>query len=73
MEISLINEVKKNLDIIRATKGVENVVLTQRDGNPIHHSGIWLSKEELFSISAATSAIYNCGLSLHQNKMSLVL
>ncbi len=59
--------------MIRTTKGVENVVLTQRDGNPIQHSGIWLSKNELFSISAATSAIYNCGISLHHDKMKYIL
>jgi len=61
------------LDLIRATKGVENVVLTQRDGNPIQYSGIWLSKDDLFSISAATSAIYNCGISLHKDKMKYIL
>lgn len=72
-KISLTMKIKSYLDLIKATKGVDNVVLTQRDGNPIQHSGIWLSKEELFSICAATSAIYNCGLSLHQNKLKYIL
>jgi predicted regulator of Ras-like GTPase activity (Roadblock/LC7/MglB family) len=61
------------LDNIKSTKGVENVVLTQRDGNPIQYSGIWLSKEEIFSVSAATSAIYNCGLQLHGNNLKYIL
>lgn len=65
--------IKTHLDVIKATKGVDNVVLTQRDGNPIQHSGIFLSKNELFKICAATSAIYNCGLSLYQDKLKYIL
>jgi predicted regulator of Ras-like GTPase activity (Roadblock/LC7/MglB family) len=65
--------VKINLENIKATKGVENAVLTQRDGNPIQYSGIWLSKNEIFSVSAATSAIYNCGLQLHGEDLKYIL
>lgn len=48
-------------------------MLTQRDGNPIQANGIWLSKNEIFSVSAATSAIYNCGLQLHKNSLKYIL
>ncbi len=72
-KIKLLEQVKFNLDKIKNTKGVENVVLTQRDGNPIQHSGIWLSKNEIFCISAATSAIFNCGIHLHNNNLKYIL
>ena len=39
IKITLESEVKKNLEIIKFTKGVENAVLTQRDGNPIQYTG----------------------------------
>jgi len=70
---SLQLEVKRNLNLIKATQGVENVVLTQRDGNPIQYSGIWLSQNEIFNVSAATSAIYNCGLQLHHQNLKYIL
>src|SRR5271157_4924177 len=63
--MDLIEQIKTNLDTIKSINGEENVVLTQRDGNPITSSGVWLSKNEIFHVSAATSAIYNVGLSLH--------
>ena len=71
--ITLQDEIKKNLEIIKSTKGVENIVLTQRDGNPIQFSGVWLSKDEIFNVSAATAAIYNCGIALHQNDLKYIL
>ena len=63
--MELVEQVKTHLDSIKAINGVENVVLTQRDGNPIASAGVWLSRNEIFHVSAATSAIYNVGLSLH--------
>lgn len=63
--MNLNEQIKTNLDSIKSINGVENVVLTQRDGNPITSSGVWLSRNEIFHVSAATSAIYNVGLSLH--------
>nr|MDO8118465.1 roadblock/LC7 domain-containing protein [Candidatus Sigynarchaeota archaeon] len=63
--MELVEQVKTHLDSIKSINGVENVVLTQRDGNPITSSGVWLSRNEIFHVSAATSAIYNVGLSLH--------
>ena len=61
------------MDIIKFTKGVENAVLTQRDGNPIQYTGVWFSKSEIYSVSAATSAIYNCGLQLYENDLKYIL
>lgn len=63
----------KHLDQIKNLKGVENVVLTQRDGNPIQSSGVWFSKDEIFSVSAATSAIYNIGIHLHPKELKYIL
>src|SRR6056297_2208540 len=54
-------------------KGVENVVLTQRDGNPIQYSGIWISKDEIFNVSDLTSAIYNCALQLYKDELKYLL
>lgn len=62
-----------HLDQIKNLKGVENVVLTQRDGNPIQSSGVWFSKDEIFSVSAATSAIYNIGIHLHPKELKYIL
>lgn len=63
--MDMMDDIKKNLELIKSIAGVENAVLTQRDGNPILSAGVWLSRDEIFSVSAATSAIYNVGLSLH--------
>ena len=69
----LLQEIKNNLEQIKQIRGVENVVLTQRDGNPIQYCGVWLSKEEIFNVSAATSAIYNCALKLYSGKLKYLL
>ena len=71
--MSLGEKVKIYLDKIRAIKGVENSVLAQRDGNPIQSAGVWLSKEEIFNISSATSAIYNIGIHLHNQRLKYTL
>jgi predicted regulator of Ras-like GTPase activity (Roadblock/LC7/MglB family) len=67
--MELIEQIRINLDSLKALSGVENAVLTQRDGNPITSSGVWLSKTEIFHVCAATSAIYNVGLSLHGSSL----
>lgn len=72
-KITLQDDIRANLEQIRSIKGVESVVLTQRDGNPIQYGGVWLSKNEIFSVSAATSAIYNCGMQLHNKNMKYIL
>ncbi len=67
------DKIQIHLDQIKQLKGVENVVLTQRDGNPIQSTGVWFSKEEVFNISSATSAIFNVGIHLHPNKLRYIL
>lgn len=62
-----------HLDQIKQLKGVENAVLTQRDGNPIQSSGVWFSKDEIFNVSSATSAIFNVGIHLHPNNLKYIL
>lgn len=62
-----------HLDQIKQLKGVENAVLTQRDGNPIQSSGVWFSKDEIFNVSSATSAIFNVGIHLHPNDLKYIL
>jgi len=62
-----------HLDQIKQLKGVENVVLTQRDGNPIQSAGVWFSKDEIFNVSSATSAIFNVGIHLHPNNLKYIL
>ncbi|MHA1754881.1 MAG: roadblock/LC7 domain-containing protein, partial [Candidatus Odinarchaeia archaeon] len=49
---------KAYLQNIKNINGVENVVLTQRDGFPINSAGVWLSQKEIFNVSSAASAIY---------------
>jgi predicted regulator of Ras-like GTPase activity (Roadblock/LC7/MglB family) len=68
-----IDQIKSSLEKIKQVNGVENAVLTQRDGNPIQSSGVWLSKDEVFNISSATSAIYNLGLHLHPDELKYIL
>ena len=62
-----------HLDQIKQIKGVENAVLTQRDGNPIQSTGVWFSKDEIFNVSSATSAIYNVGIHLHPKDLKYIL
>ena len=58
-----------HLDQIKQLKGVENAVLTQRDGNPIQSTGVWFSKDEIFNVCSAASAIFNVGIHLHPNDL----
>lgn len=71
--MTLKEKIGNHLDQIKNLKGVENVVLTQRDGNPIQSSGVWFSKDEIFSVSSATSAIYNIGIHLHPRDLKYIL
>ena len=66
-------KIKIHLDQIKQLKGVENAVLTQRDGNPIQSSGVWFSKDEIFNVCSAASAIYNVGIHLHPNDLRYIL
>ena len=67
------DQIKLSLEKIKQVNGVENAVLTQRDGNPIQSAGVWLSRDEIFNISSATSAIYNLGLHLHPDELKYIL
>lgn len=71
--MELKDKIKIYLDQIKKIKGVENVVLTQRDGNPIQSSGVWLSQEEIFSVCSATSAIFNVGIKLYPEELQYIL
>lgn len=62
-----------HLDQIKRLKGIENVVLTQRDGNPIQSAGVWFSKSEIFNICSTTSTIFNAGIYLHPNDLKYIL
>lgn len=62
-----------HLDQIKQLKGVENAVLTQRDGNPIQSTGVWFSKEEIFNVCSAASAIFNVGIHLHPKDLKYIL
>lgn len=62
-----------HLEQIKQLKGVENAVLTQRDGNPIQSTGIWFTKNEIFNVSSASSAIFNVGIHLHPNDLKYIL
>ena len=71
--MNLKEKINLYLEEIKHIKGVENVVLTQRDGNPIQSTGIWFSKEEIFNVSSATSAVYNVGIHLHPKVLKYIL
>ncbi|MBY9007538.1 MAG: roadblock/LC7 domain-containing protein [Candidatus Lokiarchaeota archaeon] len=66
-------KIKIHLDQIKQLKGVENVVLTQRDGNPIQSSGVWFTQNEIFNVCSAASAIYNIGINLYPNNLKYIL
>jgi predicted regulator of Ras-like GTPase activity (Roadblock/LC7/MglB family) len=71
--MDLKKKIGDHLDRIKLLKGVENAVLTQRDGNPIQSTGVWFSKDEIFNVSSATSAIYNIGIHLHPDDLKYLL
>ena len=66
-------KIKIHLDQIKQLKGVENVVLTQRDGNPIQSSGVWFTQNEIFNVCSAASAIYNIGINLYPENLKYIL
>ncbi len=63
--MGLIEYIAQHLGNIKAIPGVENVVLTQKDGVPIKSAGVWFSKDEVFKVCSATSAIYAVAKRLH--------
>jgi predicted regulator of Ras-like GTPase activity (Roadblock/LC7/MglB family) len=68
-----VRSIGKYLNLIKQLKGVESVVLIQRDGNPIQSAGVLFSKVEIFNIGSATSAIFNAGIYLHPNDLKYIL
>ncbi|TFG14527.1 MAG: hypothetical protein EU535_03130 [Promethearchaeota archaeon] len=71
--MNLQDKIKIHLDQIKQLRGVENAVLTQRDGNPIQSAGVWFSKDEIFNVCSAASAIFNVGIHLHPNDLKYIL
>ena len=71
--MNLQEKIKIHLDQIKQLRGVENAVLTQRDGNPIQSAGVWFSKDEIFNVCSAASAIFNVGIHLHPNDLKYIL
>jgi len=71
--MNLQEKIKIHLDQIKQLKGVENAVLTQRDGNPIQSAGVWFSKDEIFNVCSAASAIFNVGIHLHPVDLKYIL
>ncbi len=65
--------IKQQLKVIKSISGVENVILTQRDGQPIESAGIWLSKNEIFGVCSSTSAIFNVAEEIHKNRLNHIL
>ena len=71
--MNLNEKIRIYLDQIKQLRGVENAVLTQRDGNPIQSTGVWFSRDEIFNVCSATSAIFNVGIHLHPKDMKYIL
>ncbi|MHA1830602.1 MAG: hypothetical protein ACTSWR_03620 [Candidatus Helarchaeota archaeon] len=68
-----LRQIKFNLRQIKSITGVENVVLTQRDGQPIESAGVWLSKNEIFGVCSIVSAIFNVAEQLHPETLKYLL
>jgi len=73
MSNEILQKVKTNLTKIKKIYGVENIVLSQRDGSPIESVGIWLNKEEIFGVCSSTAAIFNVAEHLHKNELNYIL
>jgi len=69
----VLQKIKHYLKVIKSIYGVENVILTQRDGQPIESAGIWLSKNEIFGVCSSTSAIFNVAEEIHKNYLNYIL
>ncbi|MHA1380718.1 MAG: roadblock/LC7 domain-containing protein [Candidatus Helarchaeota archaeon] len=69
----VLQTIKQHLKVIKSIMGVENVILTQRDGQPIESAGIWLSKNEIFGVCSSTSAIFNVAEEMHKGALNYIL
>ncbi|MHA1596999.1 MAG: hypothetical protein ACTSVF_02810 [Candidatus Asgardarchaeia archaeon] len=52
-----IREVKGLCEELRKIRGVENIILTTRDGYPISICGLWTSKRDVFDMCSITAAL----------------
>ncbi|MCD6380921.1 MAG: hypothetical protein J7L50_01165 [Candidatus Odinarchaeota archaeon] len=52
-----IREVKELCEGLRKIRGVENIILTTRDGYPISICGLWTSKRDVFDMCSITAAL----------------
>jgi predicted regulator of Ras-like GTPase activity (Roadblock/LC7/MglB family) len=69
MELAVMNRIsliKSQLQSLRGINGVENIFLAQRDGYPVTSAGVWLRPDEIFGVSAASSAIFSVVNRLHE-------
>ena len=73
MSGEILQEVKSSLIKIKKIFGVENTVISQRDGSPIESAGIWLSKNEIFGVCSSTAAIFNVAEHLHKKALNYIL
>ncbi|MFX1295768.1 MAG: roadblock/LC7 domain-containing protein, partial [Promethearchaeota archaeon] len=73
MSGEMLQEIKSHLTNIKKIYGVENTVLSQRDGSPIESAGIWLSRNEIFGVCSSTAAIFNVAEHLHKNSLNYIL
>ncbi len=62
-----IDSIKSQIEVLRGIRGMENAFLAQQDGHPITSAGVWLSKDEIFGVSAAASAISAVARRLHES------
>ena len=65
--------IKSDLNKIKSITGVENVILTQRDGQPVESAGVWLSKNEIFGVCSIVSAIFNVAEQIHPSLLNYIL
>ncbi len=64
---------KNHLVKIKKIAGVENIVLSQRDGAPIQSAGVWLSANEIFGVCSLTAAIFNVAEEIHTRSLNHIL
>jgi len=70
--IRLLDQLHNYIQGVKDIPGVENVVVSQRDGYPITSCGVWLSDKEIFGLSATSSAILSVARRIHAS-LSYVL
>ncbi len=69
----VIKKVEPLLKKLKKVPGVENAVLSQRDGGPIQWVGVWLNNREVFGVCSSTSAIFSVAEELHNGSLENIL